>query len=101
MLPQRHLHTTAVAVTTVAVLGFTQSIFATSASTARMAHGACCSAQTCTCLLHLQGGLAHRFEKWELLALVLAAAGHDVGHKGKAFNPAVVLTGPRSSSDHQ
>jgi hypothetical protein len=44
-------------------------------------------------LLRLQGGLANKFKNWELLALVLAAAGHDVGHKGKAVNPAVVLTG--------
>jgi hypothetical protein len=43
-------------------------------------------------LLNLQGGLAGKFKQWELLALVLAAAGHDVGHKGKAFNPAVVLS---------
>lgn len=44
-------------------------------------------------LLNLQGGLTDKFKSWELLALVLAAAGHDVGHKGKAFNPAVALTG--------
>lgn len=43
------------------------------------------------CLLHLQGGLTEVFKGWELLALVLAAAGHDVGHPGKATNPATVL----------
>jgi hypothetical protein len=32
------------------------------------------------------------FEGWELLALVLAAAGHDAGHPGKTSNAAALLT---------
>lgn len=39
------------------------------------------------CLLNLQDNLMDVLEDWEALGLLLAAAGHDVGHKGKTSIP--------------
>lgn len=43
------------------------------------------------CLFDLQGDLFKKFKEVELLALIIGAAGHDVGHPGRATLPGECL----------